>query len=176
MRILVTGTPGTGKSTFSNKLCECLKAKGVSCELVLVNDLIKSHKLYDEYDSHFDTYIIDDRKVRKFLKAEMQNEPATGERFHVVIYETHTVTTLPIESIDLVIVLKARTDVLYDRLQARGYSPDKIAENMECEIMQVVWEEAVERFGQRKVIVCSSNVHDDLEDNLETVIDKLESC
>ena len=31
----------------------------------------------------------------------------------------------------------ADTQVLYDRLEERGYSQKKLQENMECEIMQV---------------------------------------
>lgn len=171
MQILVTGTPGTGKSTLAARLCEALRARGVSCEIVVVNDLIKSQKLYEEYDSHFDTFIVDDRKVRKYLKTKLKGQQTADDRSRFTIYETHTVTTLPREFVDLAIVLTARTDVLYDRLQARGYTSDKIAENVECEIMQVVWEEAVERFGERKVITCSSNVVEDIEDNLETLLD-----
>ncbi|PJF18628.1 Adenylate kinase isoenzyme [Paramicrosporidium saccamoebae] len=91
----------------------------------------------------------------------------------VCIVETHTVTTLPRKSVDLVIVLTTRTDVLYDRLQARGYSVDKITENMECEIMRVVLDESLERFGQEKTLEMASNTTEDLDDNIEAILEHL---
>ena len=47
---------------------------------------------------------------------------------------------------DLVVVLTCDNTVLYDRLQARNYRDNKIQENVECEIMQVVLEEARESY------------------------------
>ena len=169
--ILVTGTPGCGKSTFSEHLSKALSSRGCTVRTVLVNDLIKSERLYDEHDSHFDTYIIDDRKVRRYLEGYLGSLSAD-----VRIIETHTVTTLPKKLVDQVVVLTTRTDALFDRLQARGYSKDKIDENMECEIMRVVLEEAVERFGSKKVKELSSNTPEDLEDNVETVMADILEC
>jgi adenylate kinase len=166
--ILITGTPGTGKSTFSEHLQMAFASRGATVCTVLVNDLIKSEKLYDEYDSHFDTHIIDDRKVRRFLKSYLSSLSAD-----FCIIETHTVTTLPREIIDYVAVLTARTDVLFDRLQARQYSREKVDENMECEIMRIVLEEAVERFGSNKVHEMASNTQEDIEDNIEVVLDEI---
>ena len=40
---------------------------------------------------------------------------------------------------DLILVLRAKTDVLFDRLTERGYSEKKRGENLEAEIMQVHW-------------------------------------
>ena len=165
--ILITGTPGTGKSTFSEQLRVNFTSRGMTVCTVLVNDLIKSEKLYEEYDSHFDTYIIDDRKVRRFLESYLSSLSAD-----FCIIETHTVTTLPKKIIDYVVVLTARTDVLFDRLQARHYSKEKVDENMECEIMRIVLEEAVERFGSSKVHEMASNTQEDIEDNVEIVLDE----
>ena len=52
---------------------------------------------------------------------------------------------------DLVLVLRADTNVLYDRLKKRGYSDKKVNENMECEIMQVVLDEARESYAEEIV-------------------------
>lgn len=166
MIILITGTPGTGKSTLSQYLSAKLSMQEKSVKTVLVNDLIKSEKLYEEYDSHFDTYIIDDRKVRRFLDKYLEDVPED-----YCIIETHTVTTLPKKVIDIAFVLNSRTDILFDRLKSREYSQDKINENMECEIMKVILEEAVERFGANKTHELSSNTLEDIEDNIEVILD-----
>jgi adenylate kinase len=168
MRILVTGTPGTGKSTLTEQLAQALSERGKSVGSVLVNNLIKSQKLFDEYDAHFDTYIIDDKKVCKFMDQHLSSIESD-----VCIIETHTATTLPRKSVDLVVVLTTRTDVLYDRLQARGYSADKVTENMECEIMRVVLDESLERFGKEKTLEMASNTTDDLDDNVEAILEHL---
>ena len=47
---------------------------------------------------------------------------------------------------DLVVVLRTNNEVLYPRLEARGYSERKIQENVECEIMCTVAEEARESY------------------------------
>lgn len=70
------------------------------------------------------------------------------------ILETHSVSVVPKQAIDLVFVLRtADTSIYYDRLAARKYPAAKIEENVDCEIMQVVWMEAVERFGEEAVTV-----------------------
>ncbi len=38
--------------------------------------------------------------------------------------------------------------VLYERLEKRGYAQKKISENVQCEIMQVIAEEARESYRQ----------------------------
>jgi adenylate kinase len=42
----------------------------------------------------------------------------------------------------LVVVLQTDNSVLYERLEQRGYPAAKISENVECEIMMVLLQEA----------------------------------
>lgn len=169
----MTGTPGTGKSTLCLKIASEFEKKGFKSRIILVNDIIKDQKLYDAYDSKFDTYIIDDRKVLRYMRRYLE-EVNVSEKYNFLIFETHTVSTVPKNCISQVIVLTARTDVLYDRLVARGYNTEKINENMECEIMRIVLEEAVERFGEEKVTEFPSNVEEDLKDAVAEVSSSLD--
>lgn len=73
------------------------------------------------------------------------------------------------------LVLTADTQVLYDRLVARGYSEKKVQENMECEIMQVVQESAVESYDKNIVQILPSNSIEDLESNVERAAAWLEA-
>ena len=66
-------------------------------------------------------------------------------------------------------VLRADTNVLYDRLKKRGYNDRKVNENMECEIMQVVLEEARESYAEDIVKEIKSNSIEELEKNVESV-------
>jgi broad-specificity NMP kinase len=49
---------------------------------------------------------------------------------------------------DLVVVLRCFNEVLYPRLEKRGYSEKKVQENVECEIMCVVAEDARESYRE----------------------------
>lgn len=74
------------------------------------------------------------------------------------LIDFHSVANIiPSSLIDLVVVLSTNNTVLYDRLANRylciasifrKYSPQKIRENIECEIMQVLLEEAHEAFKE----------------------------
>ena len=49
---------------------------------------------------------------------------------------------------DLVLVLTCDNTALYDRLVERGYAAKKLEENVQCEIMQVVLQEAKESYAE----------------------------
>lgn len=57
----------------------------------------------------------------------------------------------------------------------RGYTPKKMSENVECEIMQVVLEEAKESYPEEAVHEVSSNTVEDLESNVSRVSQWLEA-
>ncbi len=56
--ILITGTPGTGKSTLSAKV-----AKALNYEHINVPQMVKENNLHDGYDEEWDTYNVNDDKV-----------------------------------------------------------------------------------------------------------------
>ena len=60
--IIVSGTPGTGKSTTAKKI-----AKEKNYEYIDVTKLIKENKLSSGYDKKRKTNIIDVKKLNKFL-------------------------------------------------------------------------------------------------------------
>jgi adenylate kinase len=69
----------------------------------------------------------------------------------------------------LVVVLRADTATLYDRLTARGYGARKLDQNMDAEIMQVLLDEARGAFDEEVVVELKSNTMDDLDANVERV-------
>ena len=91
------------------------------------------------------------------------------------VVDFHSCEFFPERWFDLVLVLQADTDVLYDRLVARNYSKKKIDENMEAEIMQVVLEAARESYSEEIVHVLASNTLDDMESNISRVEQWLQS-
>jgi len=68
-----------------------------------------------------------------------------------------------------VVVLRVDNSVLYPRLESRGYSQKKIAENIECEIMQVVLDEARESYRAEVVMEMPSNTIQEMEENVAKI-------
>ena len=64
-------------------------------------------------------------------------------------------------------VLAADNDVLFPRLERRGYSEKKIAENVDCEIMCVVAEEARESYKEDIIWELQSNTIAELDANVQ---------
>jgi adenylate kinase len=63
-----------------------------------------------------------------------------------------------------------RMRLLMDMFEfGRNYNQRKITENMECEIMQVVLDEARESYAEEIVIELPSNDINDMESNVERV-------
>jgi adenylate kinase len=85
------------------------------------------------------------------------------------ILDWHACDLFPERWIDLVIVLRCDSTLLYDRLTARGYKGKKLEENMDSEIMQVLLDEARESYKEEIVVELRSESNEDVEGNLERV-------
>jgi len=73
------------------------------------------------------------------------------------IIDWHACDLFPKSWIDLVVVVRCDSTLLYDRLKARGYSEKKLDENMDAEIMQVLLEEAREAYDEEIVVELQSD-------------------
>ncbi|GAA5801314.1 AAA domain-containing protein [Helicostylum pulchrum] len=154
--ILVTGTPGTGKTTTSEMIAEV-----TGLEHVNVGELVKQKQLHEGYLEEFDTHVLDEDK----LLDELEEILKEGGK----IVDFHTCEIFPERWFDLVLVLRTDTAGLYDRMSKRGYNKRKIDENMECEIMQVVLETAHESYAPEIVVELPSNTIEDMESNADRV-------
>jgi len=167
--ILIAGTPGTGKTTTAELFAASFGGKYVH---INVGDFIKEHQCYDGYDEDFDTMILSEDKLCDALEEILSpNEPLKVG----YILDYHSCDFFPPEWLDLVVVLSADNTILYDRLEERGYSQKKIQENIECEIMQVVLEEAREAFEENaevqmpQIMNRSSNTVAEMEETIECI-------
>ena len=131
-----------------------------------VGEIIEQHKCYEGRDNDLDTNILDEDKLLDLMEPMM--EQAAEENTGVVV-DFHVCEMFPERWFDLVLVLRARTDVLYDRLTKRGYNDKKRDENMEAEIMMVILEEARESYDQNIVHEVQSNTLEDMENNVQRV-------
>ena len=71
--------------------------------------------------------------------------------------------------IDLVCVVRCDNKVLYDRLKGRGYSGKKLQENMDCEIMEVLLQEARDAYDNQMVVELESEKTEDIDSNVERI-------
>ena len=157
--ILVTGTPGVGKTATASLIAEATGYKHIN-----VGELIKQHKCYEGYDDALDTHILDEDKLLDLME-NMFQECADDNMGIVADY--HACELFPERWFDLILVLRAKTDILYDRLTERGYSDKKRSENMEAEIMQVVLDEAKESYDAEIVHEVQSNNVEEMDSNVD---------
>jgi len=57
---------------------------------------------------------------------------------------------------------------------ARGYAGKKLQDNVQCEIFQTIYEEAMEAYKEDIVHQLPSNKPEDLENNMERIVDWME--
>jgi len=70
----------------------------------------------------------------------------------------------------LVVVLRTDNSVLYDRLKKRDYSQSKIDENLDCEIMEIIAQEARDGYVPEIVVELQSNTTEDMDSNVDRII------
>ncbi|HIH91337.1 TPA: AAA family ATPase [Candidatus Woesearchaeota archaeon] len=141
MIIAITGTPGTGKTTLAKKL---VRRHGY--RYMDVNALITRHRLYERYDRKLKTKIIDPKKLVRFLIPYTKSLKAKG-----VVIDSHLSHYLPPSLVDRCYVTTCGLTVLKQRLKKRGYSTQKIRDNLEAEVFQACLTEAQE-FGHRVIV------------------------
>jgi len=133
---------------------------------ICVGDIVKQHQCHEGMDNEFDSLILDEDKLLDEMEPLI--EKAAEEGVGLVI-DFHSCDFFPERWFDLILVLRANTDVLFDRLGERGYSDKKRSENLECEIMQVVLQEAKECYEEQIVHEVPSNTLEELESNVERI-------
>ncbi len=139
--IIITGTPGTGKTSLAKMLSKELKFK-----LVKVDKLIDQEKICEAYDQENECKIVDLKKFKKHLIKKIKESKEN------LIIESHLSHHLPKNQVDLCLVTKTNLKDLNQRLVDRGYSDQKIRDNLDAEIFDLCLTEAQEA-GHNLLIV-----------------------
>ncbi|XP_003785934.1 adenylate kinase isoenzyme 6 [Otolemur garnettii] len=159
--ILLTGTPGVGKTTLGKEL-----ASRSGLKYINVGDLAKEGQLYDGYDEEYECPMLDEDRVVD----ELDNQMTEGG----VIVDYHGCDFFPERWFHVVFVLRTNTSELYKRLETRGYNEKKLKDNIECEIFQVLYEEATASYKEEIVHQLPSNNPAELENNIDFILKWIE--
>ncbi|KAI0793386.1 P-loop containing nucleoside triphosphate hydrolase protein [Abortiporus biennis] len=157
--IIITGTPGTGKTTHAQLLAE---ESPVPLKHINVGDWVKEKGLYESYDEDWQSYTVDEDR----LLDELEPIVSAGG----VVLDWHTCEIFPERWADLVVVLRCDHSQLWERLEKRGYPLKKIQENNEAEIMEVVSDEARSSYAPEIVVELKSEGTEDLEANIARIV------
>ncbi len=126
--IIISGTPGTGKTSVSKLILKALNAK-----LITINELVIKEGLILGYDEIRETSIINKRKILRRIKSLISQYKKDTIKY--LIIESHFSDIIPNRYIDYAIVLRCDPDELFKRLEKRGYRKEKIIENVQSEIL-----------------------------------------
>jgi len=133
MLVALTGTPGVGKTAVS----QILRSEGF--DIIDLNKLAVEHDFWIGTDKQRDSKIIDIEQVNKYVTEIYKQKD-------IVIIEGHLSHLL--KSVDNIIVLRCHPSELKKRLSTKGWNTEKIRENIEAEILDVILCEAVERYAK----------------------------
>ncbi len=125
VNLLLTGTPGTGKTQVADVLAEL-----TGFALIGVNDVVGDDYLYIEGES-------------KVVDLELLSKKINGTLHGDSIIEGHLAHYL-LEIKGIVIVLRTKPSELRKRLEKRGFSRGKVEENLEAEALDVILIESME--------------------------------
>ena len=138
--IIVTGTPGTGKTTFSKNL-----AKELGAYYIPLTQFVLNRKLYSGFDSRRKTRIVNLARARASLRVLLTAPGST-------IVDTHLPEGVVPESfVRLVFVLRCHPRTLEKRLARKRWNSDKIRENVLAEILDACLTSAIKCYGRRRV-------------------------
>ncbi|KAK8032472.1 AAA domain-containing protein [Apiospora arundinis] len=146
--IIVTGTPGVGKTTHCEMLAERTGLRHVS-----VNHIVKDKECHEGWDDEFGCWIVDEDK----LLDAMEDEAKAGG----CIIDWHACDLFPRE------LDRSR------RGAAGGLQyplrPAVSTENIDSEIMQVLLQEARDSYDEEMVVELQSNTSDEMDSNVDRI-------
>jgi len=137
MLIILTGTPGTGKSAITAELVKLLPAATLD-----IKRLVERRKIYTK--NRFGELEVNAKKLRKVLLAEINTRKDA-----TLVLENHLLCEFGLPA-DFVFVLRTEPEVLRKRLAKRKYRKEKLGENLLAEMLDY----CVVRAGENYAKMC----------------------
>lgn len=120
--LVITGVPGTGKTSFSNQLAKRIS----SAEVIHVTEIVNRKRLFTSR-SRDAAKIVDMSRLRAELERMIRRSSKKN-----IILESHLLCDIKIKNASA-LVLREHLDVLAKRMRARRYPVQKIKANIVSE-------------------------------------------
>lgn len=165
--IVISGTPGVGKTSVALKLAEILKARYVN-----LTNFVISNKLYMYYDDGSSSYVIDEDALTRKLR-----ELITRYDGYIIV-DGHYGEIVDDDLLEKIIVLRLDPRELYKRLKKRGWSGRKLMDNVESELLGICTSNALELHGVDKVceVDATTKTDDDIVREILLIINGEAEC
>uniref|UniRef100_A0A2K6UXX3 Adenylate kinase isoenzyme 6 n=1 Tax=Saimiri boliviensis boliviensis TaxID=39432 RepID=A0A2K6UXX3_SAIBB len=128
LNTMLTGTSGVGKTPLGK---EPESKSGL--EYINVGDLALEEQLYDGYNEEYACPILEDDRVVDDLDNQMREGRVIVDYYGFF-------------------VLRTDTNVLHERLETRGHNEKKLTDNIQCEVFQVLYEEATASYKEEIIL------------------------
>jgi adenylate kinase len=133
MSIVITGNPGVGKHTITEKIADMLELS-----IVDINKIAKDSGLFEKNE---DTNDVDVKKLEKILEQKISEKNIIVG--HLAPYVLHK------NKIKVMIVLRRNPYDLISVYKKRKYSDKKIKENTGSEILGIITHDAISKFQEK---------------------------
>lgn len=161
---VLTGTPGTGKTTVSRLLSTKLGAHHIE-----LTKYSKEKGLVIEEDDERDTSVVDLETLCEAIKHEIMDKDET------VVLDGHFAhELLDPEMVERVFILRKQPWLLRNELENRMYDSEKVWENLEAEIVGVITGECMERYPEEKLVEIDTSEKNP-EETLEEITKNIET-
>ena len=147
MFIIITGTPGTGKSTLAKYLGEKTEA-----EVIGANEIAKRYDYVMGRDG-YGTSIIDMKRLEKKIN---QIAKEHSRKKIPLIIEGHLLSGIKVDNA-VVIVMREHLPTLIKRLEKRGYPFGKIRDNIISEAINLCGSDSRKRYRRVYEILCGKS-------------------
>lgn len=164
LTVALTGTPGTGKTTVSR----ILEKRGYP--VLFLTEFVRENNIPSDRDEERDCLVVDMDALEKAVADHISKMPVpTDDRSSVLVIESHMAHYLT----GTAIVFRTHPDILKTRLGPRGYSDEKIHENVMSEALDVILCESYDWCGTVLEIDNSNKDPEASADAVEEIIGAL---
>jgi len=140
--IIITGTPGTGKTSVAKELSSLTNGKILS-----INRIVLKKKFIESYDQERKTYVVDSEKLISYLREKIKSY--IKKNLKILIIEGHYADLVPKNLIEILFILRCDPEILKERLRKKNVMEKSIIENVQAEILGNSVSYALENFGKK---------------------------
>lgn len=143
--VVIAGVPGVGKSTVAGAVAERL-----GCPVIGVSELAVKEGALLGRDEDRDTDIVDLPRLKEIIA-----EAVSATEGPIIVEGHYAYDVVPSDLVSHALILRRAPWILKEELRERGYSNEKISENVEAELLDVPLVEAIEALGPD--LVCEAD-------------------